>query len=195
VVLATAAGCGGGSGGSKTVDPEVVQKYVLVKEATGILTRVILYVQGADEVARSLERQRPGSPSAKSYAEGLNLSWEDVGTALASFNARHALAVPGLGKTVSEYEGLATNWQHGAEAIRKGGGRPPQGSITSFLHTPISEEARLRLPLAALSARLARMTCSMEQTYPQLAVPKAAAASCSSAKQLEHVAAALRAGG
>jgi hypothetical protein len=165
----------------------VAAEYVAVKEATDTLTRTIQSIQAADATSAQLAGGKGSPARLKALAQGVELSWNNVEVVLNGFTGGEAVVIPGLAKTVGDYKNLAVSWQHGAEVLRKHGGRPPKGTTVQSLLGPLqTREELLRPSLTKLAGTIAARTCALQNAHHELATTSAIVQSCATAHQLSQ---------
>ena len=84
---------------------------------------------------------------------------------------------------VSRHKNIATAWQNALDALAK---HPPRTikQVRRRLAAPQRQELKARHLLQATALALARETCSLGVTHPELATSADTAAACGTAKQL-----------
>jgi hypothetical protein len=185
VLLLSAVACSSGSGGSSTsqVTPADVNRYVLTKEATANLTRVVYLISAADQTVGQLSHTRPGSVDYRNLLYGARLSWNNVVVGLNAFTQGQAVVVPQLTSTVGEHKLLTTTWLNALDALRK---HPPKDrrALLKALSAPQKQELDDRHLLQDAAAALAKETCALQLRHPELASAADTATACGAAKQL-----------
>jgi len=174
---------------SKSSDPptNAIQQYVVVKGVSYNLGRLIDFVSAAEQGMQTLAQQRPGSPQARSFLSGARTGWNNVLVQTTDFTPTQAGVVPGLAAAVLASKEAATHWLTGLSSVSK---QVTSGSVGSF--DPLwkkftrarTDEAKARTALAAATATLAGMACSLETSHPELAPSATKAADCSTASTL-----------
>jgi hypothetical protein len=185
IVPAVTACAGGGSAasGSGQVTPAEVQQYVLVKESTANLTRLIGLIAAADNTVQLYSAQPPRSQEARNLLYGSRLGWNAIVTQLNAFTQAQGLAVPEVTAAVARHKVIATTWQNALDGLAK---HPPHTikQVRRRLAAPQRQELGARHLLQATALALARLTCSMGVAHHELATSADTAAACGTAKQL-----------
>jgi len=169
------------------VPPGQVQRFLVVKEVTDNLTRLIEFVGTAEQGMQTLSRQRLGTVSARRYLAGAKTGWQNVIVETTNFTPAQANAVPGLADAVIATHEAATQWLLALAAVSK---QIDTGSVRSFgALTPKfalarTDETKARAALATAARTLARMACGLETAHPGLASAGAAAGDCAAASGL-----------
>jgi len=186
IVPALTACAGGGppAPGSGQVTPAEVQRYVLVKESTANLTRLIGLIAAADNTVQLYSARPPRTQEARNLLYGSRLGWNAIVTQLNAFTQAQGLAVPEVTAAVARHKVIATTWQNALDALAK---HPPQTAkqVRKRLAKPQRQELKARRLLQATALALARATCAMGVAHHELATSADTAAACGTAKQLE----------
>jgi len=173
VVLGGAsAGCGSQE---RPLTPAEVQRFVLVKETTDNLTRLINLISTADDTTSALSRAKAGSAEARRLRRGARIGWNNVLVGLNAFTPRQARAVSGLAETVGTTRDVAFNWLDVLRAYR--------GDVGTLARAH-KEELKSRRLIRRLAATLARLACSLESKHPELAPAGSAKSDCAAARKL-----------
>jgi hypothetical protein len=183
LTMVGAACSGGSSSGDASLTPAVVQRYVLTKEATANLTRLIFLLQTADSTVQHVSQQRPGSKASENFLAGARLSWNNVVVALNSFTQAQAAVVPELGDMVGAHKIVATAWLNALDHLIA----HPASSLKDQLKQlagPQKQELSARHLLSSTAAALAALTCTLQSQHHELATPADTATACGTAKQL-----------
>src|SRR5215813_13576888 len=77
-LIAAACSSEGGGSSTSTLTPADVNRYVLTKEATANLTRVVYLISAADQTVQQLSHAPPGSADYRNLLYGSRLSWNNV---------------------------------------------------------------------------------------------------------------------
>jgi hypothetical protein len=185
IVPALTACAGGGSAASSSsqLTPADVQRYVLVKEATANLTRLIGLIGAADNTVQLYSQRQPRTTEARNLLYGSRLGWNAIVTQLNAFTQAQGLAVPEVTAAVSRHKNIATTWQNALDTLAK---HPPHTikQVRRRLAAPQRQELKARHLLQATALALARETCSLGIAHPGLATSADTAAACGTAKQL-----------
>ena len=185
IVPAVTACAGGGSAASSSsqLTPADVQRYVLVKESTANLTRLIGLIGAADNTVQLYSAQPPRTTAARNLLYGSRLGWNAIVTQLNAFTQAQGLAVPEVTAAVSRHKNIATTWQNALDSLAE---HPPHTikQVRRRLATPQRQELQARHLLQATALALARVTCSMGVAHPELATSADTATACGTAKQL-----------
>jgi hypothetical protein len=179
ITIMAAAACGSSTGSSSSqLTPTDVNRYVLAKEATASLTRLIDLISAADQTVQQLSHQRPGS-----VAYGSRLGWNSVAISLNNFTQAQAVAVPQLTDTVGQHKLLGTTWLKALDSLDR---RTPRTrrALLEALAAPQKEELKDRPLLRNAAAALAELTCSLELKHHELATAADTALACGTARQL-----------
>ena len=182
VALGGACSNGDSSAGS-ALSPADAQRYVLAKEGTAELTRLIFLIQSADSTVQHYSHQRPGSPASARFLYGARNGWNNVAVGLNYFTQGQAAVVPELTAMVGQHKLVSTAWLNMLDALT----RQPATSrhdLLKELAGPQKQELAARPLLTAAATALARETCSLERKHPELATAADTAAACGSAQQL-----------
>jgi len=170
-----------------SLQPADVQRFIVTKEVTDNLSRLIAFVSTGEQGIETLAKQRPGSANAQTLLAGARVGWENVLAEVTNFTPAQAKVVPGLANAVVASRLAAIQWMN---ALNVAGPKLSKGTVKSFADLSgtfaraRSQEAKARAALAATVATLARMACQEETAHPDLAASGAAAADCTSASQL-----------
>jgi hypothetical protein len=186
LAVALGSACASSSGGSaatRPLTPADAQRYVLAKEGTAELTRLIYLIQTADSTVQHFSHQRPGSPTSKRFLYGARIGWNNVVVGLNYFTQGQAVVVHQLTGMVGTHKLVSTAWLNTLDGLS----HHPAASrrqLLKLLAGPQKQELAARQLLTDAAAALSRVTCSLEQAHPELATTADAATACGSAKQL-----------
>jgi hypothetical protein len=174
---------GAGSATTPPLTPADVQRYVLAKEGTADLTRLLYLIQSADSTVQHFSHQRPGSPASRRFLYGARVGWNNVAVGLNYFTQGQAVVVHQLTGMVGTHKLVSTAWLNTLDGL----GKHPATSrrqLLKLLAGPQKQELAARQLLNDAAAALSEVTCSLEATHPELAIAADAATACDSAKQL-----------
>jgi hypothetical protein len=179
--------CSGRSSGSgspsATLQPSEVQRYVLVKEATANLTRLIVLLQEADATVQHVTEQPVGSRSSTNFLAGARLSWNNVVVALNYFTQGQAREVPELEAMVGTHKLVTTAWLNALDHLAKH--RPSsRKDLLTQLADPQNQELEARPLIQAAAKALATAACKLQSKHHELATPGDTATACGTADQL-----------
>jgi hypothetical protein len=185
VLLAGAAGCSIGSSGSSSgqLTPGIVNRYVLAQEAEGNLTRVINVVASADGTTQQLGTTPPGSKAYHNLVSGAQSGWEGVLVTLNAFTAAQGKAFPAVTTAVQQMHLVANRWLNTLSPLSQHSPATKRASQKT-LYQAIKYETSKRQLLNDAARELSKETCSLGNTYRQLATAKDVVAACAAAKQL-----------
>jgi len=186
--VALAAGLSTSCSRGDGVPPGQVQRFLVVKEVTDNLTRLIEFVGTAEQGIQTLSQQRPGTVAARRFLSGAKTGWQNVVVETTNFTPAQAKVVPGLANAVIATHESASQWLLGLVAVSN---QIDTGSVGSFqalapkFALARTDETKARASLATAARTLARMACSLETAHPGLAPAGAAAGDCAAASGLE----------
>jgi hypothetical protein len=183
VALVLAAGACSGGSSSSALGPPTVERFVLAKEATASLTRLVGLIQAADTTVQLYSHQRPGTAESRNLLYGARLGWNNVSMQLNAFTLAEGDEVPAVTAMVGRHKLIAVAWLNALDAQT----RHPAASreaLLKLLAKPQRQELKARPLLQQAGEALAKLTCSLDTAHHELATAKDAAAACGTAKQL-----------
>ena len=170
-----------------SLQPADVQKFIVTKEVTDNLSRLIAFVSTAEQGMVELAKQRPGSVNAQTLLAGARVGWNNVLAEVTNFSPAQAKEVPGLTNAVVSTRLAAIQWLNALNAAAKPINTGSVKSFSDLSHTfarARAAESKARVALASTVATLARMACDLETAHPNLAPAGAAAGDCAAASRL-----------
>jgi len=184
-LLATA--CGGSSGGGSDLQPADVQRFVLAKEATDHLTRLVQLTATADDSISTLAGQEPGSAVAGRTIDGGLTGWNNVLVGLGNFTPAQAATGDGLTDAILANRAVAINWSNVLGDLKA---HPPatKAAMLQKMKTARAKELKARGLLVTAAASLAKTVCTLERAHPELAPAGAAQSDCANADRLAQAA-------
>jgi hypothetical protein len=170
-----------------SLQPADVQKFIVTKEVTDNLSRLIAFLSAAEQGMEELAKQRPGSADARTLLSGAQVGWQNVLAEVTNFSPAQAKVVPGLADAVVSTREAAIEWENALNAatpaISKGTVRSFADLSPKFARARAAE-SKARASLAAAVTTLAKMACDQETAHPDLAPAGAAAGDCATASRL-----------